>query len=602
MGAYDDLINATQPEATPAAGANAYADLIQNPASEQTHAETLSIAHQLGRGAGLSARALIEGAVGLPAQVADVGHSLYSLATDPQARSATWEQMKHPSQWFTPDPGAPSQQFSRALDPYLPQPQTAAEKVMSAGLGMEGGAMMPQVPVPGAKAPGNFVTPEQQKAQRLAQSLQEAQDAGFVVPPSTTNPTKSNRFLESIAGNENTRNQARIINQGARNDLAAQDLGIKPGVLTPEAVAAVKNEAGQVFQQARSIPRITTRQEYSDDLDRILNSTRGANADFPGAANPDVEKVINTYRQPSFTGNSAVSAVQLLRQKATDAYRNGQSELGAAYRGISSAIERETERGALRLEEPPPPQQYSLAMDFADQGDVSSRQLFDKLVPTEHGHASVNGPMVYDATTGGWKIQPQTEIKSVQESREFGPSQQLGMPFSTRAIESFQPPPSRPPPGQYSSLVDALRRARTTYAKASTIEDAMDAAGNVSGQKLAAAWNRGEPLSGGTLLSAEHAINYPKANAPANSSNVRKLSAAGALLGAAEGYHVAGVKGALIGGSLPLTSEGAAAYLLSKAGQSGARPSAGASRAAMLARALARPTVAAGAINTTSSQ
>jgi hypothetical protein len=506
MGAYDDLINVTQLEAPPAAGANAYADLIQKPASEQAQAETPSIAHQLERGAGLSARALIEGAVGLPAQVADVGHSLYSLATDPQARSATWEQMKHPSQWLTPDPSAPSQQFSRALNPYLPQPQTAAEKVMSVGLGMEGGAMMPQVPIPGAKAPANFMTPDQQKAQRLAQSLKEAQDAGFVVPPSTTNPALGNRALETVAGKESTQNQARVINQNARNELAAQDLGLKPEVFTPEAVAAVKKEAGQGFEAARGIPTVTTDDQYVNDLSSVLKETRGSNASFPGSANPDVERIVDTYLQPNFTGDSAVSAIKLLRGKASDAYRQGNSELGMAYKGVSSAIESQLERGA----------------------------------------------------------------------------QSSG--------------------GAYTDLVQAMRQARQTYAKASTIEDAMDANGNVSGIKLAAAWRRGEPLSGGMLLSAEHAVNFPKANLPANSSNIHHLDTFGTLLGAGVGEHALGPAGLVAGAAWPAARYGARSYLLSGAGQAGARPAVAPSRAASLARALARPTVAAGAVNDINSQ
>jgi hypothetical protein len=596
--AFDDLPQ-TSPEmqavaAAPGVKANAFDDITPTVKDTEQHKpEVSSIASQLERGAGLSARALIQGVTGLPGAVADFGHSLYGIATDPAYRAATWEQAKHPSQWLNADPTSPSQQFSNALP--LPHPQTTAEKVMSMGLGAEGGALMPQVPVMGAKAPDNFVTPAQQQTQRLADALRKSQDQGLVVPPSTTNPTMLNKGLETLAGKEATQNEARSINQTARNNLAAGDLGLKPDTMTPEAVSAVKQEAGKVFQQARGIPRFNADEQYFGDLDRILSTNRGANADFPGASNPDVEKVVETYRQPSFTGNSAVSAVQLLRQKASDAYRNGQSELGATYKGISAAIERQTERGALSLEKAPDPQQYSLAMDFADQGDVSSRQLFNKIVPTTHGPQGVNGPMVYDSSSGGWKIQPQTEVKTIQESREFGPSQQTGLPFSTRAPESFGEQPTAAPAGQYSTLVDALRKARKTYAQASTIEDAMDPMGNVSGPKLAAAWNRNEPLSGGLLEAAKHAASYPKANLPANSSNVSHLNALTAPLAAMEGYHLGGIKGAIVGGALPFSRSASRAYLLSDLGQKGAIPATQASKAAALARALARPAVAAGA-------
>jgi hypothetical protein len=500
---YDDILNAPQPEAAAAKGANAYADLMPQPSKEEGGP---SIPQQLGRGAGLSARALIEGAAGLPMMAADVGHSLYSLATDPQAREATWQQMQHPRQWLTSDPKAPSQQFSHGLDPYLPQPQTVGEKIMSVGLGMEGGALVPQVQVPGSKAPANFLTADQQKAQRLAQSLQKAQDAGFVVPPSTTNPIVGNRILETIAGKESTQNQARVINQNARNNAAAADLGLKPEVFTPEAVAAVKQEAGQGFEAARSIPTITTDDQYVNDLSSVLKETHGSNASFPGSANPDVERIVDTYLQPEFTGDAAVSAIKLLRGKASDAYRQGHSELGIAYRGVSSAIENQLDRGA----------------------------------------------------------------------------QQSG--------------------GPYADLVQAMRQARQTYAKASTIEDAMDAAGNVSGTKLAAAWRRNEPLSGGTLLSAEHAVNFPKANLAANSSNIHHLDTFGTLLSAGIGEHALGPAGIAAGAAWPAARYGARSYLLSGAGQAGARPGIAPSKVVALARALASPTVAAGAVNDINSQ
>jgi len=488
--AFDDLPPLSVVSASaPAEAGNPFDDITPPVKGETKPVEAPSIPSQLGRGAGLSARALIQGAVGLPGQMLDAGHSLYDLATNPDARSATWEQMKHPSQWLTPPKDAPTQDFDRALDPYLPTPQTTGEKLASIPLSMAGGAMTPQVPTGVIQAPSNFMSPAQQKAQLLAAGLKNAQDAGYVVPPSTTNPTRFNRVLESVAGKENTQNEARAINQEARNAGAAQDLGLKPEVFTPGAVAAVKSEAGNGIEAAKSIPRFQTSPQYSDDLDKILAQTRGANADFPGASSPDVENLVKTYRQPAFSGDSGVSAIKLLRGKANDAYAQGNSEMGIAYKGISQAIEQEMERGA----------------------------------------------------------------------------QASG--------------------GQYADLVAGLRQARKTYAQASTIQDASDPAGNVSGTKLAAAWNNNEPLSGNTLLAAEHAANYPKANLPANSSNVRKLSFGASAVGAAEGYHVGGVKGAIVGGALPLTSEGARAYLLSGRGQAGALPAAARSPSA-LAQAL----------------
>lgn len=455
-----------------------------------------TIGHQIGRGLGLSANALAHGVVGAVNMVPDAMTAAYNFAQNPHIPK--WSEVNPFSADAWPS-NTPSAYAGRALDSALPIPQTTAEKVASFGLGMEGGALVPSLSVPGAKAPAEFVSPRDLQAQRLAASLKQSQDKGYVVPPSTTNPTLLNKTLETIGGKEATQNQARVINQTARNAGAAADLGLKPEVMTPDAVAAVKSEAGQAFDAAKTVPRFQTSESYNSALDSVLQNTRGANKDFPGASNPDVESLINTYRQPSFTGDSGVSAIKLLRGKASDAYRQGNSEMGMAYKGVANAIEGELERGA----------------------------------------------------------------------QQAGPN--------------------------YATLIPELKQARKTYAQASTVEDVMDPNGNISGQKLAAALRRDEPLSGNLRMAAEHATNYPKANLQANSSNISHLNMYAAPVIATEGYHAAGIPGALAGAALPFARGGSRAYLLSGMGQAGARPAI----ASQLAQALQKrfPNSVAGAVN-----
>jgi hypothetical protein len=435
---------------------------------------TGSISHQLLRGAGLSANALAHGVVGAVDMIPDAMTAAYNFAKNPHIPK--WEEVNPFSAKAWPS-NTPTAFADRALNSVLPTPVTTPEKVASFGLGMEGGALVPNLPIPGAKAPDSFVSPQQQQAQRLAAGLKQAQDKGYVVPPSTTNPTLFNKTLETIGGKEATQNQARVLNQTARNTGAATDLGLKPEVFTPDAVAAVKQEAGQGFEAARAIPQVKTDPQYAAALDSVLKESHGSNASFPGSANPDIEKLVDIYRQPTFTGDAAVSAVKMLRSKASDAYRTGNSETGMAYKGLSNAIEAQLERGA----------------------------------------------------------------------------QQAG--------------------GSYSDLVSQLRQARKTYAQASTVEDVMDPNGNVSGQKLAAALRRGEPLSGNLLQAAEHAANYPKANLPANSSNISHLNMYGGPLISLAAEHATGSPlGLLAGAALPVARAGSRAYLLSGTGQAGARP------------------------------
>ena len=495
--AYDDLLAPPAASAVPSQG-NAYADLMPDSAQNKPPAETPKTdwVHEVGRQAGLATRSVINAVAGIPEMAADVGVSTrnlaYNLSHGEMPKLADFNP-------FATSGGShmeyelPSHSFNEGLTALgLPAPQNRNEAISGALMSMVAGAKVPNPEIPGA--PANFVSPAQQQAQRLAASLQKSQEGGFVVPPSTTNPSWFNKTIETIGGKEATQNQARVINQTARNAAAASDLGLKPEVMTPEAVAAVKAEAGQGFEAARGIPLIRTDNQYVDDLARVLQTTHGSNASFPGSANPDAARIVDTYLQQEFTGDSAVSAIKQLRAKASDAYRTGNSELGMTYKGVAGAVENQLERGA----------------------------------------------------------------------------QQLG--------------------GPNADLVSALRQARQTYAKASTIEDAMDAQGNVSGQKLAAAWKRGEPLAGNTLTAAEHAVNYPKANLPANSSNISHLNMYGAPAISFLAEHATGSPwGLAAGAALPLARSASRSYLLGP-GQSGALP-ATTSRAASLARALARPGV-----------
>lgn len=460
------------------------------------------------RQVGLAGRSVINAITGIPSMAADVGVAGRNLAHNLSNGVAPTLADFNP---FAKTGGTPqeyelpSHSFNQALTSAgVPAPRNLTEGITGAVMSGVAGSQLPNPTMAGA--PANFMTPAQQQAQRLAASLKKSQDAGFVVPPSTTNPSWANKTVETIGGKEASQNAARVTNQSARNAAAATDLGLKPEVFTPEAVAAVKQESGQAFEAARTIPRVQTDSQYVNDLADVLQKTHGSNADFPGSANPDAAKIVDTYLQPEFGGDAAVSAIKQLRGKASDAYRTGNSELGMTYKGVSGALESQLERGA----------------------------------------------------------------------------QQAG--------------------GSYTDLVSALRQARQTYAKASTIEDALTPAGDVSGQKLAAAWKRGEPLSGQTLTAAEHAVNYPKANLPANSSNISHLNMYGAPAISLAMEHATGSPlGLVAGAALPMVRAGARSYLLSGAGQAGGLPGQ-ASKAAALAKALAKPSVMAGAYNASSNE
>lgn len=294
----------------------------------------------LNRGAGLIQRALINGVLAVPGMAMDAGVAGRNVVGD-----AFHKMMGQPA---TPDYSLPfshdAQQSLTELG--FPEPQGKGEQLASALWSAGSGSIVPGGGGVANPAPAQFVAPGLSRGQQIAATLARLQSKGFKVPPSTTNPTLTNRVLESVAGKEATQNSARATNDAARTAVAARTLNLNPDVFTPGAVAAVKKEAGQAWEAGRAIPKFATDNQYLDDLAKVEAEGAGANASFPGAANPDVAKLVDTYTQGNMTGDAGVSAVKLLRAKASDAFSSGNSEMGRVYKGISQAIEAQLDRAA----------------------------------------------------------------------------------------------------------------------------------------------------------------------------------------------------------------------------------------------------------------
>jgi hypothetical protein len=356
------------------------------------------------RNAALLGRNIISGVAGVPMLAADAGVATRNILGDIGARINT---PSGPLVEPSPDYPMPSTMFQDALTQAgMPVPSNAGEKVASfVESGLTSGALPGGgVPKIGAPAPSNFVSPAAQKAQMTGQLIQRAQDAGMVVPPSTTNPTVFNRTLESVAGKESTQNFARINNDAARTRLASQALGLNPDApLTPGAIQAVKAQAGQAYDVGRSIPQFATDSQYLNDMVGVLKEHAGANESFPGAASPDLEKLVDTYLQPTMTGNAGISAVKLLRDKASDAFSNGNSEMGRAYKGISQAIENQLERAAQNPANGVPPntisalrqarQLYAKASLVGDSMAPDGTVLGPKLAAAWRADEPISGPL-----------------------------------------------------------------------------------------------------------------------------------------------------------------------------------------------------------------
>jgi hypothetical protein len=218
----------------------------------------------------------------------------------------------------------PSSMFTRLLDEHTLPPEgigKAAEFVSSSlvGAGLPG----PTIKNP---APSSFVSSKIPTPRDL--TLQKAQQADLVVPPSTTNPTVTNRMLESFGGKNGLEQDARAINTRGIDALAKKAVGIpEDSPVTIDALKAIRSQASAPHEAIRNTGTVVTDENFSNDVAKVLSKYKSAAGVSKELAKTDLADLANSFEK-SFPSSDAIDAIQVLRDRATTAYGKGDSELG----------------------------------------------------------------------------------------------------------------------------------------------------------------------------------------------------------------------------------------------------------------------------------
>lgn len=179
-------------------------------------------------------------------------------------------------------------------------------------------------------------------AQGTLQAAKEAQEVGYVIPPTQVKPSLLNRLIEGSAGKISTAQNASFKNQQVTNQLAAKSLGLPENtVITPEVLTNLRTTAGKAYENLGATGTIKTSPKFNQALDdiKVYKDAKLAESQFPtGKANPIIE-TIDSLRSPSFDVSSAVSKINVLRNDADIAYRTGDKALGKANKEASQVLE-----------------------------------------------------------------------------------------------------------------------------------------------------------------------------------------------------------------------------------------------------------------------
>jgi hypothetical protein len=175
---------------------------------------------------------------------------------------------------------------------------------------------------------------------QMVQSIQQARDLGYVIPPTQANPSMLNRIMEGVAGKVSTAQNASARNQQITNELAAKSLGLpKDTVITPEVITGLRSKAGEAYTNLGLSGQVIADKSYINALDDIAKPYVTAMQGFPDSPPSPVLNLVQSLKSPSFDASSAVEKIKQLRTSADDAFRTGNSDIGRASKKAADAIE-----------------------------------------------------------------------------------------------------------------------------------------------------------------------------------------------------------------------------------------------------------------------
>ena len=152
-------------------------------------------------------------------------------------------------------------------------------------------------------------------------TLAEARKAGYVVPPSTSNPTAANRAIESVSGKAQTQQSATLRNQRVTNRLARRELGLSESApLTIRTLESVRANAGKVYKALKGAGEIATDDTYLSELTALSKSADEIAQDFPDlnlAGSAEIQALQNGLLREKFGANSALELIKRLRADAS---------------------------------------------------------------------------------------------------------------------------------------------------------------------------------------------------------------------------------------------------------------------------------------------
>jgi hypothetical protein len=175
--------------------------------------------------------------------------------------------------------------------------------------------------------------------------------AGYKTVPSLSNGSLAGRIIEGATGKEKATQLAASENQPLTDYLVRKAFDLPDDApLVHATMKAVREKASlDGYAPVRQVPRIPTDLQYLADVKALTSRADNAAKDFGALVESDVKPLAKKLSSiKSFTGDSAVDAVAIFREKASDLYANDNATLGKAYRKAAEAVEGQIDRSVAK--------------------------------------------------------------------------------------------------------------------------------------------------------------------------------------------------------------------------------------------------------------
>lgn len=205
----------------------------------------------------------------------------------------------------------------------------------------------------GTAAGARRVTPSLEQQQNVTRDtvLAAGRKAGYIVPPSTINPSLTNTSLESVAGKISTEQAVSIRNQRVTDSLARKALGIGNDVpLSEQSLKTIRADAGNAYRAIKDIKGTFSADDaFKSEVAKIGGDFSQASLEFPNIMkNSAIDSLREDLSKGQWTPKGIIEVVKKLRFDASKNFKAfddpEKAALAQAQRSAANALDSLVER------------------------------------------------------------------------------------------------------------------------------------------------------------------------------------------------------------------------------------------------------------------